>query len=300
MRDIAVGRFSVARIEEMLTPGFAPDFLFPDFDGRVFDEDPILAAPNFRDPATGKLMSSMHAWLIRGEGLTVIVDTGCGNAKKRSAPAFQRFVDLDTPFLDRLAAAGVAPDEVTHVVNTHLHIDHVGWNTRLENGRWVPTFPHARYVWGAVETAHWLDGGAGLAAQPEAAEVLDDSVRPIRAAGLVDTMADGQSFAPGLTLRAAPGHTAGLMALWLESEGETAIFCTDVLHQPMQIYRPLWNSRFCELPDVARRSRARLLAQAAEREAIVLPSHFGAPHGGRILRRADGYEFSPLQAGAFA
>lgn len=296
MPEIRVGRFSIVRIEEMLTPGFAPEFLFPDFDARIFVDHPLLASPGFRDPASGKLMSSMHAWLIRGEGVTVLVDTGCGNAKKRSAPAFQRFVDLDTPFLDRLAAAGVTPDDVTHIVNTHLHIDHVGWNTRFEAGRWVPTFMKARYIWGARETAHWLDGGAGLAAQPEAAEVLDDSVRPIREAGLVELMADGQSFAPGLTMRAAPGHTAGLMQLWLESDGECAVFCTDCLHQPMQIYRPEWNSRFCELPDVARATRAKLLATAADREAIVLPSHFGAPHGGRILRRAEGYAFAPLNS----
>ncbi|MBL8590576.1 MAG: MBL fold metallo-hydrolase [Methylobacteriaceae bacterium] len=296
MPDLRIGDFSVARIEEMLTPGFAPDFLFPDYDPRILEAHPLLTQPGFRDAASGKLMSSMHAWLVRGRGLTLLVDTGCGNAKKRSAPAFQRFVDLDTPFLERLADAGVAPDDVTHVVNTHLHIDHVGWNTRLESGRWIPAFPRARYVWGAVETAHWLDGGAGLAAQPEATEVLADSVRPIRDAGLVDLVEDGQSIAPGLTMRVAPGHTAGLMALWLESQGETAVFCTDVLHQPMQIYRPDWNSRFCEAPDVARATRAQLLADAAERQAIVLPSHFGAPHGGRILRRAGGYAFAPLAA----
>jgi len=290
----AIGRFTVTRIEEMLTPGFDPAFLFPDYDASVLTAHPLLASAAFFDAPTGRLMSSMQSWLVRGDGHVILVDAGCGNGKTRSAPAFRRFHDLDLPFLERLAAAGVQPGDVTHVVNTHLHVDHVGWNTELRDGVWTPTFPNARYVWGRLETEHWLDPARGLAAQPEAAEVLADSVRPVIAAGRVTLLDDGDTVVPGMRVRHAPGHTAGQLEVWLESDGHSAVFSADVLHQPMQVYRPAWNSRFCELPEVARVIRDRLLADAAARNAVVFPSHFGAPHAGRIARDAEGYHFVPL------
>ena len=142
----AIGRFTVTRIEEMLTPGFDPAFLFPDYDAAILTAHPLLASAAFLDAPSGRLMSSMQSWLVRGEGHVILVDTGCGNGKTRSAPAFRRFHDLNLPFLERLAAAGVQPSDVTHVVNTHLHVDHVGWNTELRGGNWTPTFPGAP-VW---------------------------------------------------------------------------------------------------------------------------------------------------------
>ncbi|MFZ4531253.1 MAG: MBL fold metallo-hydrolase, partial [Alsobacter sp.] len=277
-----------------LTPGFDPAFLFPDYDAAILTAHPLLASASFFDAPSGRLMSSMQSWLVLGEGHVILVDTGCGNGKTRSAPAFRRFHDLNLPFLERLAAAGVQPSDVTHVVNTHLHVDHVGWNTELRDGVWTPTFPNARYVWGRLETEHWLDPARGLAAQPEAAEVLADSVRPVIEAGRVTLLDDGDTVVPGMRVRHAPGHTAGQLEVWLESDGQSAVFSADVLHQPMQVYRPAWNSRFCELQDAARITRDRLLADAAARDALVFPSHFGAPHAGRIARGAEGYRFVPL------
>ena len=291
---VGVGAFSVARIEEMLTPGFDPAFLFPAYDETILSDHPLLRDPRYFHAATGKLMSSMQSWLVRGPGVVMLVDTGCGNGKVRSAPAFQRFHKLNLPYLDTLAAAGVQPEDVTHVFNTHLHVDHVGWNTRLEDGRWLPCFPNARYVWGRVETDHWLDPTQGLRMQPEAAEVVEDSIRPILEAGLVQQIEDGEEFLPGMRVRLAPGHTVGQLEMWLRSNGECAVFTADILHQPMQIYRPAWNSRFCELPDAAIATRARLLADAADQHAIIFPSHFGAPHAGRIGRGEAGYDFQPL------
>jgi glyoxylase-like metal-dependent hydrolase (beta-lactamase superfamily II) len=291
---VRIGAFEVSRVEEMLTPGFDPAFLFRDWDAAILSEHPLLATPSFFDPASGRLMSSMQSWLVRIDDDVILIDTGCGNGKTRSAPAFSRFHDLHLPYLDNLAARGVRPEDVTYVINTHLHVDHVGWNTRRDGNAWAPTFPNARYVWGRVETEHWLDPAGGLAMQPEAAEVIDDSVRPILEAGLVDLVDAGQSIRPGLTFRAAPGHTVGQLQVWLESEGGTGIFTADCLHQPIQIYRPKWNSRFCELPEAAVATRAALLEEAAERDAVIFPSHFGAPHAGRVTRRPGGYAFAPL------
>jgi glyoxylase-like metal-dependent hydrolase (beta-lactamase superfamily II) len=295
--DVAVeiGRFTVTRIEEMLTPGFDPAFLFPAYDPRVLEDVPQLAQPNFFDRATGKLMSSMHSWLIRAGDEVIILDTGCGNGKTRSATAFQRFHMLNLPFLERLEVAGVRPEDVTLVINTHLHVDHVGWNTTMRDGAWEPTFPNARYVWGRVEHEHWLDPVKGVKS-PDTDEVIADSVRPVVEAGLVDLLEDGDELRPGIRFRLAPGHTVGLMEVWLESDGASGVFCTDVLHQPMQVYRPEWCSRFCELQDVAVETRRRLLADAAARGTVVFPSHFGAPHCGRIARDGAGYRFDPVSA----
>ncbi|WP_205042308.1 MBL fold metallo-hydrolase [Rhodoligotrophos defluvii] len=292
--SVRIGEVSVARIEEMLTPGFDPAFLFPAYSPALLEAFPILKSPNFLDPASGKLMSSMHSWLLRVGDDVVLIDTGCGNHKHRAPAAFQRFHMLNLPYLDRLAAAGVAPEDVTYVINTHLHVDHVGWNTVLIDGRWVPTFPKARYIFGAREYANWTSDGRSLRAQPEGGPVITDSVMPVVEAGLVDFVEPGDRLLGVITFDAAPGHTDGQLNIRVESNGEMGIFTADVLHQPMQIVCPTLNSRFCEDNERAPATRARLLNMAAEANAILFPQHFGAPHAGYARREGAGFAFEPV------
>jgi glyoxylase-like metal-dependent hydrolase (beta-lactamase superfamily II) len=295
MLETRIGAFTVTRVEEMLTPGFDPAFLFPEFDPAIYDEEPLLASAAFRDAATGKTMSSMQSWLVRDGRNTIVIDTGCGNGKLREFPAFRRFHMLDLPYLDRLAKAGVRPGDVSHVINTHLHVDHVGWNTvRLGDG-WAPTFPSARYYFGAEELANWLDPATARRA-PETMPVIEDSVRPVVEAGLVETVRAGDEILPDLSFEAIPGHTLGQLGVRLKSQGVSALFSADVFHQPMQIVRPSWNSRFCEDQDIARVTRARVLAEEADTGTVIFPSHFGAPHAGTIRRSGAGYRFTPLAA----
>ena len=289
-----IGEVEVLRVEEMLTPGFEPGFLFPDYDPEVLAEHPQLAQPNFFDQATGKLMSSMHSWMLRVGRHVILIDTACGNDKIRSHPAFQRFHQLRRPYLERLADYGVNPDDVTLVINTHLHVDHVGWNTRLEGDQWVPTFPNARYLMGRAEMAHWQDPEQGLKVHPMGAEVLVDSVDPVVEAGLVDLIDFDEEFLPGISVRAMKGHTAGQLAVHVHSGGQRALFTGDAFHQPMQVYRPDWSSRFCENPTQANATRRALFEEAAETGAILFPAHAGKPHAGRIERSARGYAFVPL------
>jgi glyoxylase-like metal-dependent hydrolase (beta-lactamase superfamily II) len=289
-----IGAIQIQRVEEMLTPGFLPAFLFPDYDPAVLEEHPELAAPSFYHAASGRLMSSMQSWLLRTGDHVVVIDTGCGNDKIRENEEFRRFHKLDLPYLDRLAACGVRPADVTMVINTHLHVDHVGWNTRLTDGRWVPTFPNARYLIGRHELAHWRDPEAGPKLHPWGIPVIADSVDPVVEAGLVDLVDDGDTILPGVSVFAVPGHTAGQLAVRLESAGQQGIFTADVFHQPMQIARPAWNSRFCEVPDAAIATRRRLFEDAADSQAVLFPSHTGAPHAGRVARTGAGFRFVPL------
>lgn len=289
-----IGDVEVLRVEEMLTPGFDPAFLFPDYDAEVMKEHPQLAQPNFFHEASGKLMSSMHSWLLRVGEHIVLIDTACGNQKVRTNPAFQRFHMLNLPYLDRLADCGVKPADVTLVINTHLHVDHVGWNTRLEGERWVPTFPNARYIMGRAELAHWRDPEGGLRVHPMGAPVIADSVDPVIDAGLVDLIDFNEEILPGISVQPMQGHTAGQMAVRVASRGQTALFTGDTFHQPMQVYRPDWSSRFCERPVVANATRRSLFEQAAETDAILFPAHAGVPHAGRVVRKGTEFRFVPI------
>jgi len=288
-----VGQFAITRIEEMLTPGFVPEFLFPDFTADIFAQAPQLKEARFWDEASAKVMSSMHSWVIRDGKRTILVDTGCGNAKRRALPMFQRFHMLDLPYLDQLAAAGIRREDVDLVICTHLHVDHVGWNTMLVDGRWVPTFPNARYIFGRAEFAHWRSPTGGITKLPENEEVITDSVMPIVEAGLADFVDAGDRLFDGLEIAAASGHTAGQFQVRLTDGHDAAVFSGDCIHQPMQVYRPDWNSRFCEEPEVARATRRDLLDWCADRGALLLPAHFGAPHAGRVRRHADSFTFLP-------
>jgi glyoxylase-like metal-dependent hydrolase (beta-lactamase superfamily II) len=267
LTTFTIGSASVTRIEEVLEQGFAPAFLFPGFDSSLFEKHPQLATPNFLHRDSGKLISSIHSWLVKLGGKTILIDTCSGNGKARALPLLQRFHMLDFPFLDHLAAAGVTPDSVDIVICTHLHIDHVGWNTRFEGGCWVPTFRNARYIFGKAEYDHWTTG-KGPELFPQNIAVITDSVLPVVEAGLVDFVEAGDSILPGLTVEAAPGHTATQLAVkYMAADG--GFICTaDVLHQPIQIYAPELNSCFCEDASQARASRRhRQVIDRRERDA---------------------------------
>ena len=281
-----IGAATVTRIEERLGAGFEAAFMFPNWDPKILEEHGNWMIPDYFEAATGKFISSIHSWLIRTRHHTILVDTCCGNFKNR--PDFPRFHMLDTPYLERLRAAGVAPEQVDYVLCTHLHVDHVGWNTQLVDGRWVPTFPNAKYVFSRVERDHW-DPARNPNVPVNAAAVYQDSVLPVVAAGLEQIVEMTDRLGDDLLIEPAPGHTPGHVILRLLDGGQEGVFIGDVMHQPIQVYRPEWSSRFCDNPAQAEASRRRVLAHCAERNCLMFPTHFGPPHVGRISRRGDGF-----------
>ncbi|RAH97758.1 MBL fold metallo-hydrolase [Acuticoccus sediminis] len=259
--------------------------LFPGRDLAELAPYRDVLAPDHVDFEAEAILLGVQSWLVRSAGLTVLVDTCVGEHKARPARAdwHQRSA---TQYLANLAAAGVAPEEVDVVLCTHLHADHVGWNTRLVDGRWVPTFPNARYLIGRTELAHWA---AVNGSNPAGAYA--DSVLPVVEAGLVDAVEDGYEIASGLTLMPHPGHTPGQVGLRFAGPHGPTVICGDAIHSPLQVYRPEWSSGFCVDPGLAIASRVALLEDAADRGTCLLPAHLRRWTGMRI--RAEGDAFVP-------
>ena len=282
-----IGELRVARVEESCQPAFPPEVMFPDLPADALARQRHWMAPNYYDPQAGLLVASIHSWVLRTRHHTILIDTCGGNHKER--PGFPPLHRLDLPWLDRLAAVGVAPEQVDFVMCTHLHLDHVGWNTRLRDGSWVPTFPNAKYLFDRKEYEHWV----GIPAGSVNDGVIADSVLPVVEAGLSQFVEDGYTLDDMLSVEATPGHTPGHVMIRATGGGATGLFTGDIMHNPIQVPYPDINSGFCEDPAEARAVRRRVLDEAAERGHLLLPAHFGPPHIGRVRRDGDAFAFLP-------
>lgn len=274
-RSWRVGDATIQRIDELALGGLAT-WLLPAAGPELVAATDWLR-PSFADD-DGGLLGSVHTFAIEIGDLRAVVDTGVGNGKTRPIPFFDH---LDTPFLERLTEAGFAPSTVDVVVNTHLHMDHIGWNTRADGNRWVPTFPNARYIVSRAEYDYWEE----VDLEPARRQMFVDSVYPIRESGqleLIDVPAQGAEAAPGLRLRHTPGHTPGHVAVQVDSAGQSALITGDCMHHPVQLAYP----DVCSSVDVdtklAARTRWDLLGELAGSETLLLGSHFTAPTGGRV------------------
>jgi glyoxylase-like metal-dependent hydrolase (beta-lactamase superfamily II) len=284
MDRLMIGDARLSRIEETVDTSFTAEGFFPTFDPEVMRPHLAWLAPRYYLPERGALVFSMHAWVVETGRHTVVIDTCIGNDKERMPRA--HWHRQQHPFLERLQAAGVAPESVDYVMCTHMHPDHVGWNTRLENGRWVPTFPNARYLFARVEYEHWT---SPQEQNPIRRNAFNDSVLPIVEAGRADMIEDGHQVDGHLVVELAPGHTPGNCHIHLTSKRQEAFFGGDVIHHPIQVYRPDWSTVACLDQAASAVSRRKLLETCSERDALLLPSHFPAPHGGRVRAAGSGF-----------
>lgn len=282
-----VGDAIVTRIPELETWDLAPTDLLPAWDPAVVEPYVDEFVPRCLAADGSRVAVSTHSWLVRTPKNVVLIDTAIGNGKSRRMPLFDH---LDEPYLDRLAAAGVVPHDVDHVLITHLHIDHVGWNTRLVEGIWMPTFPKARYVMSRPERERWAE----LAAEPSAdgpdAAFYEDSIAPVL--GRTDFVGpDGGEPVDGFAFVPTPGHSVNHMSIELVSAGERGFFAGDVMHHPAQVRVPSWSSVFSEDPDRGRTSREWALAHVAETGSTVFTSHFPSSSAGRVERIGAGFRW---------
>jgi glyoxylase-like metal-dependent hydrolase (beta-lactamase superfamily II) len=261
-----------------------------DVDPKVFLPD---ATPENLAPLTGWLKPhfvrddwtipmSIHAFLVESNGAKIVVDTCIGNDKQRPIPEWS---GRKGPFLEDLAARGAPREAVDFVLCTHLHVDHVGFNTVLEGGRWVPTFPNARYLIGREEWAFWK-----TETDPYGPEAKGDSVVPVLEAGLADLVESAHEITPEVRLFPTPGHTPGHVSVLIESRGERAVITGDLFHHPCQIAHPTWVDAADVDTQKAARTRDAFLRRFSE-GTLVLGTHFASPTGGRIVEDGAAYRF---------
>ncbi len=301
-REFAVGSATVTKILDLNLDGFTLTQLLPDFNPESLQAHPEWVNDATYDPATGRVPLSVHSWLVRHQGKVILVDTGAGSNKTR--PDMKMLDHLHTSFLARLEAAGVRPEDVDFLLLTHIHADHVGWNTSLDGQEWTPTFPNATLICSDLEWRY----GAALAQEDEAgiqavraeaglgapirvpvAGVFADSLLPLEAAGKVRRIkVDGSEVLPGIRFLPMPGHSIDHAAIEITSEGQIGLFSGDVLHHPLEVPDPELISMFCEFPDAARRSRHLLLNRATQTKALCFSSHFSESSAGFIEQVGDG------------
>jgi len=280
-----VGAVTVTRIVE--TEGTSPpSFLFANLDKAQVQSHAWLR-PHFAT-AEGRLIASIHTFVVQSRGRTIVVDTCVGNDKHRAVSAWNL---MSGPFLADFARAGFSPDGVDVVICTHFHSDHVGWNTRLADGRWVATFARARYLASRTEYEH-------LRSVDDAAErqLLADSVQPVVDAGLVDWVESDHAITDEVRLEPTPGHTPGHVSVRIRSDGAEAVITGDLMHHPVQCADPNVCSNFDADRAQALATRLRFLREQADRDVLVLGTHFAAPTAGRIVSAAGGWRFETGRA----
>ena len=279
---LQVGEAEIHRVEELATR--FPLAMFGASDELVEREAHWLL-PQWAD-ADGLWEMVVQSFIVVADGRVIVVDPCVGNG--RSLPRFALFDRLDTPFIERFESTGIRPDEVDGVFCTHLHSDHCGWNTTLRDGRFVPTFPKARYFMPEREVERWDPRRTGHRAVAANAGVFEASVLPVLEAGLAELIGDGAAISPSLTARTAAGHTAGHTALQLRSAGAEAWFTGDAFHHPLELLHPELDAGTCEDFAATLATRRRLLDHAVATGALIVPAHFAAPHAGYLRRGTEG------------
>jgi glyoxylase-like metal-dependent hydrolase (beta-lactamase superfamily II) len=238
--------------------------------------------PHFADE-NGRLRMSIHSFIVETPDRRIVVDTSLGNDKQgRRIPHWN---DRDGPFLADLTTAGFPPESIDTVLCTHLHVDHVGWNTRLVDGKWTPTFPRARYLMGRTEYDHWRT----VKDRPDMANILADSVTPIIEAGLAKMVETNERICDEITLVPTLGHTPGHVSVMIQSQDEQALITGDFMHHPCQIAHPEWSTLADSDPDQGIETRRRMFQRLAGTPVLIIGTHFAGATAGKLVTDGNSY-----------
>ena len=281
MNQWTVGDIKITRVVEIESLG-GSRFILPDAT-REACLPYTWMQPHFMDEQ-GNLQMSVHALVVDTGDRRILVDTCIGNDKERHVPNWSH---LQTHFLQDLSDAGYPPETIDTVLCTHLHVDHVGWNTMLVDGQWVPTFPNARYLFAKTEWEHWDANEDESVYGP----VLADSVRPVVEAGLVDLVDVDHRVCAEVCLEPTPGHTPGHVSVHIRSGGAEALITGDCIHHPVQMSRPDW----CSSADVdqaqGQQTRESLLERYVDDQILIIGTHFAKPTAGHVKHLEGGGYF---------
>jgi len=288
MKRLQLGDVTITSLIERDGPWRRPEDFFLNYDTAAKAADVAKLAPQVLDRASGKMVITYQTFVIRTAQHVILVDTCTGEDKGYAAP-----MDFPKqPWLDALAADGLTAADIDYVMCTHLHIDHTGWNTKLVDGRWVPTFPNAKYIFHKGEYAAWealeaegkeRAGGAG--------GVWRMNCKPIADAGQAVLVDESFTLDDCISLILTPGHSPGHVCVKIESGGESAIIAGDMLHHQLQCLDPMMSTIFCWDPHQAAISRLKVFEEVAETNTLLLPIHFPAPTAGRLKRAGQGFDW---------
>jgi glyoxylase-like metal-dependent hydrolase (beta-lactamase superfamily II) len=279
MQPLSIGNINVCRVEELIWT-ISPRFLFPDLTYDDFEPHRHWLVPHFSAEDL-KMRLSIHTFVVRTPHHTILVDTCIGNDRNRDIPLW---TNMRTDYLSNLAAAGVNPHEVDYVFCTHMHVDHVGWNTRLDNGQWVPTFPNATYLFHQKEWEFWR-----ATEEANQAQVVKDSLLPIMDAGLAKMVDDDYVIEDGIRLEPTPGHTPGHCSVHLGAQGADAVITGDMIHHPSQVVEPQWTTRACWNRELSAKTRTEFVQRYADTSTVILGTHFAPPTAIHIVSQGDGF-----------
>ena len=279
MNQWQIGQVKITRVIEMEVTG-GTRFILPQATRDAVKEIDWLT-PHFADE-DGNLIMSIHALIVETPTRKMIVDTCIGNDKQRSIP---NWTNLQLPFLEDLKSAGYDRYEIDTVMCTHLHVDHVGWNTMLVDGQWIPTFPNARYLLGEQEYHYWDSAPADDLNNG----VMGDSVKPVIEAGLVDLVDMNHRVCDEVYLEPTTGHTPGHVSVHIESEGAQALITGDCIHHPCQIENIDWASSADYDQSASTKTRESLMAKYADQDILIIGTHFATPTAGYLKSKDNGY-----------
>lgn len=275
------GPFEIHRIVEFEGPFREPEHLIPSAVGEVLQSTRTYDDPRYFNQAENKLIMAFHGILVRTPRALILVDACLGNDKHR--PFVPEWHMRSGPFIDDMASVGVSVEQIDYVLCTHLHADHVGWNTQLVDGRWVPTFPNATYLFGREECEFWEDD------QEANHRSWEDSVQPVFEAKQGKIVDSNHEIEPGVSLVPAFGHSPGHIMLKLDDGKTTAYVIGDVIHHPVQVEHPAWSSQFCWDADKASAMRTNILEQVVDTDQWLIPAHFPTPTAVRVTSDKDGF-----------
>ena len=288
---VHVGDVKLTLVEELVMPT-SVKWMLPDHEAPY---ELLEASRSWLEPhclnERGHILQSIHSWVIEADGMRIVVDTGIGNSKNRANGGFEGWHMRTGPYLDDLAEAGAPADSVDVVLNTHMHGDHAGWNTKWVNGAWAPTFENARYQLVQQEWNYWRQ-------LPEPPDIIEDSVRPVVEAGVVDLVAADHRVSDSVWLEPSHGHTPGHVCVRIGSAGQEAVIIGDVMHSPIQCAAPEQRPALDSFVEEARAARIALLERYADTEVIVLGTHFHTPAAGYFRREGNAYRYDVIEPDA--
>ena len=286
MQPRSIGNISIRSVVEEDGPAGAPLEYFAEATPQAMAPHLEWLPASAYDRESNQLLGPIQSYVVNTEHHTVVIDTCTGNHKRHEPVSPQFHMRTDYTWLEDLVRAGVDPASVDYVFCTHLHFDHVGWNTRLVDGRWVPTFPNARYVF-AKRELEWSE------ARVKSIQdwTYEDSVLPVLEAGQAEIVDTDFALDDNLWLEPTPGHTPGHVAVRIRSRGENAVMSGDLIHHPIQLAHPEWSPIFDADPDLARATRRRFLEQQCDQDILMMTAHFPLPSAGYVTRHGDAFRF---------